>query len=322
MRAIVINEFGGPEVLRLTEAEIPEPAPGEILVRHRAIGLNFADTYLRAGVYPMPLPSGIGAEAAGVVEAVGPGTSRFAPGDRVAYCLGPFGAYADCNWVPASRAVRVPEAISEEVAAASLMKGLAARYLLKSVRLNRSGDTVLWHAAAGGVGLIALQWARLLGLRVIAVVGSEAKGEIARAHGAAHVILSNADIAAEVRALTGGEGVPVVYDSVGHDTFEASLNSLAPTGLLVNCGNASGPTPDIKARDLAQKGSLFFTRPALATYVRTEALLDEAAADLFAVLASGAVKVEVRQRWPLEAAAQAHRALEARQTVGSSLLIP
>ena len=321
MRVVRFAKFGGPEVLVLDEIERPRPGPGEILIRHRAIGLNFADIYLRSGVYPVTLPSAIGAEAAGVVEALGEGVTRFAPGDRVAYCLGPFGAYAETNVVPEGRAVRLPPELPDDIAAAALMKGLTARYLLKGVRPTKPGDTILWHAAAGGVGLIALQWAAHLGARVIAVVGSDAKAQVALAHGASDVIVSGRqDIAKAVRALTGGEGVPVVYDSVGRDTFEASLDSLAPTGLLVNCGNASGPTPDISARLLAQKGSLFFTRPALATYMRTPQLLDAAAADLFAVLAQGVVKVEIRQTWPLAQAALAHQALEARATTGASIL--
>ncbi len=323
MRAIRFEAVGGPEVLRLVEAPEPAPGPGEVLIRQRAIGVNFLDVYQRSGVYPTPLPSRLGSEAAGIVEAVGEGVTRFAPGDRAAYCSGPLGAYADAHIVPAEKAVRLPDGVGFDLAAAALLKGLTARYLLRATHKVVPGDVIVVHAAAGGVGQILVQWGKHLGATVIAVAGSPEKAAIAERLGADHALVSSReDIAAAVRSLTGGEGADVVYDSVGKDTFEASLDCLAPLGLFVSFGNSSGPVPPFPPNVLAQKGSLFFTRPTLFTYVRTPALLDEAAADLFAVLASGAVRVEITRRWKLEHAADAHRALEARATTGSVILEP
>jgi NADPH2:quinone reductase len=323
MKAVRFGETGGPEVLRLEDVGIAAPGPGQIRIRHEAIGVNFIDTYHRTGLYPLPLPSGIGMEAAGVVEAVGEGVTRFAVGDRAGYCSGPVGAYAEAQNVPADRAVKLPEAMSFDIAAAAMLKGMTARYLLRRTFPLQRGQTCVIHAAAGGVGQIAVQWAKHLGATVIAVVGSDAKAEIARALGADHVIVSAREqIAARVRELTGGEGADVVYDSVGKDTFEASLNSLKPLGMFVSYGNASGPAPAFEPGILAAKGSLFFTRPTLMHYTRTPALLQETADDLFGVIASGAVKVAQPARYTLADAAQAHRDLEARRTTGSVVLVP
>lgn len=322
MKAIRLDANGGPEVLRLADVETPAPSAGQIRVKHEAIGVNFIDTYQRAGLYKIALPSGLGLEAAGVVDAIGEGVTRFKPGDRVAYASGPIGAYAESNVVQEARAVHVPQGISFDIAAASLLKGMTARFLLRKTFRVERGHVVVIHAAAGGVGQIAVQWAKHLGATVIAVVGSDAKAEIAKALGADHTIISGREgIAARVRELSGG-GAHVVYDSVGKDTFLASLDSLRPLGMLVSFGNASGPPPDINPLVLSQKGSLFLTRPTMFHYTATAEQLDETAQDLFAVIERGAVKVASPTRYALTDAAQAHRDLEARKTTGSLVLIP
>lgn len=323
MKAIRFDATGGPEVLKLVEVDAPTPKPDEILVRHEAIGINFIDTYHRTGLYPLKLPGGLGMEAAGVVEAAGEAVTRFKAGDRVAYAGGPIGAYAELNAVKAARAVRLPEGVDTRTGAAALLKGMTAEFLLRRTFPVKAGDTILVHAAAGGVGSIMVQWAKHLGATVIATVGSEAKAGLARGYGADHVILyCEQDVAAEVRRLTDGKGVPVAYDSVGAATFEGTLGSLARRGLFVSFGNASGPVPPFAPLRLSQAGSLFFTRPTMNDYQVTTEELDESAAALFAVIASGAVKIEIGQTFPLADAAKAHEALESRATVGASLLIP
>ncbi|HMO42234.1 MAG TPA: quinone oxidoreductase [Phenylobacterium sp.] len=323
MRAIRISRTGGPEVLELVEVETPAPGPGEILIRHEAVGINFIDTYHRTGLYPVKLPSGLGMEAAGRVEAVGEGVTRFAVGDLAAYASGPIGAYADLHVVKADRAVKPPEGVSAQVAAAALLKGMTAEFLLRRCYPVKAGETILVHAAAGGVGSILVQWASHLGASVIGTVGSAEKAERARAHGCDHVIFyREEDVAARVREITGGAGVPVAYDSVGAATFEATLASLARRGLFVSFGNASGPVPPFAPARLSQMGSLFLTRPTLFDYVATTAELDACANALFSVIASGAVKIEIGQTFPLAKAAVAHQALEGRDTIGASLLLP
>ncbi|MFN3352414.1 MAG: quinone oxidoreductase family protein [Brevundimonas sp.] len=322
-RAVRLNKSGGPEVLELHSVPTPNPGPGEIRVKHAAIGLNFIDIYQRDGLYPLTFPTGLGLEAAGTVEAAGPGVSRFAVGDRVAYANGPVGAYADVHVVPAERAVAIPIGIDFDVAAAALLKGMTAEMLLRRVFHVKQGDVILAHAAAGGVGLILTQWARALGATVIGTVGDEAKAELALANGCDHVILyDREDVAARVKAITGGQGVHVVYDSVGAATLEASLASLRRRGMLVSFGNASGPVPPIAPLRLSRGGSLFLTRPTLFDYVATVQELDASAQALFEVIESGAVKVRIGQTFPLERVADAHRALQARATTGSTLLIP
>ena len=323
MKAIRIEQTGGPSVLRVVEVPIPSPKPGEVLVKHAAIGVNFIDTYHRTGLYPIRLPSGLGMEGAGTVEAVGEGVTRFAPGDLIAYASGPIGAYAEFHVVSADRAVRLPIGVSVEVGAAALLKGMTAEFLLRRCYSVQPGQTVLVHAAAGGVGSILVQWAKALGAKVIATVGSEDKATRARALGADHTILyREQDVAAEVRKITGGVGVPVAYDSVGAATFEGTLGSLARRGLFVSYGNASGPAPAIEPGRLSRMGSLFLTRPTLFDYVATTEELDASAATLFGVVGSGQVRIDIGQTFPLEEAQRAHEALEARDTVGASLLIP
>ncbi len=317
MKAIRFAATGGPDVLRLADVDLPPPGPGEIRVRHTAIGINFIDTYHRSGLYPVKLPSGLGMEAAGLVEAAGEGVTAFGPGDRVAYASGPIGAYAEAANVPAARAVAVPDAIPDDIAASILLKGMTAEFLLRRTYPLKAGETILFHAAAGGVGQIACQWAKALGATVIGTVGGEAKAALARTHGCDHVIISSAeDIAARVMEITGGAGVPVVYDGVGKDTWEASLASLKPRGLFVTFGNASGPVPAFPPALLTAK-SLYVTRPTLNTYTATDADLQETAEDLMNVVASGKVKISVNQTYPLSEAATAHRDLEARATTGS-----
>jgi NADPH2:quinone reductase len=323
-RAIRIHASGGPEALRWEETELAPPQPGDALVRHAAIGVNYIDVYHRTGLYPVPaLPAVIGVEAAGVVEAIGPGVTAVAVGDRVAYAGGGLGAYAERSIVSAERLVRLPASIGDEMAAAMLLKGLTAQYLLRRTHRVRRGETILFHAAAGGVGLIACQWAKHLGATVIGTVGSDAKAAVARANGCDHVIIYTRERFPErVRTLTGGVGVPVVYDSVGQVTFADSLDCLAPLGLMVSFGNASGPVPAVNLALLALKGSLFITRPTLATYTARREDLAAAAEELFAVVAAGAVKVTINHRFSLADAAAAHRALEQRETTGSIVLIP
>jgi NADPH2:quinone reductase len=322
-RAIRFDAIGGPEVLRWQEIDPGQPSAGEVMVRHTAVAVNFIDIYHRTGLYPVSLPSGLGLEAAGVVEAVGPGVDDVAVGDRVAYNSGPLGAYSQRQRVSAQRLVRLPAGISDEQAAAMMLKGMTAEYLLlRTYRVSR-GETILFHAAAGGVGLIACQWAKHLGATVIGTVGSDDKVDVAKRHGCDHVLVTRReDVAARVREITGGRGVPVVYDSVGQATFEGSIDSLAPRGMLVSFGNASGPVQPFPLMLLTLKGSLYVTRPSLATYTASREDLMASAAALFDVVQSGAVKIEVRHRVPRADAAEAHRALESRQTVGSIVLVP
>jgi NADPH2:quinone reductase len=323
MRAIRFETTGGPEVLRLETITVPPPGPGEVQIRQTAIGLNYIDTYHRTGLYPVPLPSGIGLEGAGEVVAVGPGVTALKAGDRVAYGVGPLGAYAEVRNFPANRASRIPAGISDEQAAAIMLKGMTARYLIKETYRVKAGDTILMHAAAGGVGLILCQWAKALGATVIGTAGGPEKMALARAHGCDHVIdYRTGDVAKRVREITGGKGVPVVYDGVGQATLMASLDSLKPRGLLVSFGNASGPIKALDLGLLSARGSLYVTRPTLMTYVAADDDLETTAADLFEAVSSGKVKVEINQRYALKDAAQAHRDLEARATTGSTLLLP
>jgi len=323
VKAIRITETGGPDVLSLKDVDLPDPGTGEVRVRHTAIGLNYIDTYFRSGLYPAPLPCGLGLEAAGVVDAVGDGVTTLKAGDRVAYGTGPLGAYSEAQNAPANRLVKIPDGVSDKDAAAMMLKGMTAHYLLRRTYEVKPGDTILFHAAAGGVGLIACQWAKHLGATVIGTAGSEEKAKLARAAGAEHVILyRQEDVPARVREITGGKMVPVVYDGVGKDTFEMSLNCLAMRGLMVSFGNASGAVPPLDIGILNQKGSLFLTRPSLAGYTATDEDLAMTAADLFDVMAEGAVKADVRQEYALADAAQAHRDLEGRKTTGTTVLIP
>jgi NADPH2:quinone reductase len=323
VKAIRIATLGGPEVLEYVDVEVGEPGPGEARVRHHAIGLNFIDTYYRSGLYKMALPSGLGQEAAGVVEAVGEGVTHVAPGDRVVYAGGPAGAYSEARVMPAHMLVRLPESISFEAGAAMMLQGLTVQYLFNSTYKLQPGQTILFHAAAGGVGLIACQWARALGVNLIGTVGSEEKAALARAHGAAHVINYNTeDVVQRVLEITNGAKVPVVYDSVGKDTFIRSLDCLQPRGLMVSFGNASGAVPPFALSELASRGSLYITRPTLFAYAGTRPELEAMAADLFGMVESGKVKIEVNQRFKLLEAAEAHRALEGRRTTGSTVLLP
>jgi len=321
MLAIQATRAGGPEVLEAVDLALPSPGPGQIRVRHAAVGLNFIDTYHRSGLYPMRMPAVLGLEAAGIVDAVGDGVSRFGLGDRVAYNGSP-GAYAEAAIVPADRAVGVPDGVSLETAAAVLLKGMTAEFLVRRCFHVKPGDAVLIHAAAGGVGQLLVQWCKALGATVLATVGSPAKAEIALGLGANHVILyGTEDVAVRVAELTGGKGVAVVYDGVGKDTFEASLKSLGRRGVLATFGNASGPVPPFAPLELGSR-SLYVTRPRLFDYIATTEELDESAEALFAVLASGAVKVEIGQTFRLSEARAAHEAIEGRRTTGATLLIP
>ena len=321
--AIRIHQTGGPEVLCWEAVDLPAPAPGEATVRHHAVGLNYIDTYHRTGLYPLPLPSGIGLEGAGVVEAVGEGVTEVKVGDRVAYAGGPIGAYAEVRNIPAHRLLILPDSIGFDTGAAMMLQGLTAAYLLRKTYRVQPGDAVLIHAAAGGVGLIACQWAKALGATVIGTVGSPAKAELARAHGCDHVInYASENFTQRVRDITHGEGVAVVYDGVGKDTFTGSLDSLRPMGMMVSYGNASGPVPPVDLILLSQKGSLFITRPTLMTYTAKRADLLELGRELFDRVASGQLRIEVNQRYALRDAAQAHRDLEARKTTGSTILLP
>ncbi len=323
-RAIRIHQTGGPEELRFEAAEVGAPGPGQARVRHTAIGVNFIDTYHRTGLYPLPsLPHGIGMEAAGVVEAIGDGVMGVRPGQRVAYAGGPPGAYAEARCIAAELLVPLPDGIDDQAAAAVLLKGLTVEYLIRRLSPVAAGQIVLWHAAAGGVGLIACQWLAHLGATVIGTVSSEDKAALARASGCTHcIVTAREDIVSRVRELTQGGGVPVVFDSVGKSTLHASLDCLSPRGLLVSFGNASGKPDAFDLGVLAQKGSLFVTRPTLATYTKTRDELLGSAAALFDVVLAGHVKPDVRQRFALSQAAAAHRALEARQTTGSTVLLP
>jgi NADPH2:quinone reductase len=322
--AIRMHKAGGPEVLQLEEISVGEPGPGQAKIRHAAVGLNFADTYFRTGLYPIPLPNGIGVEASGIVAAIGDGVTNVVPGDRVTYTgfVNTLGAYSTERIIPAAPLIKLPAEISCETAAAMTMRGLTSAYLMRRVWPLRTGDTILLHAAAGGVGLIVSQWAKLLGLTVIGTVSTEAKAEIARAHGCDHVIdYRHEDVAKRVRELTNGIGANVVYDSVGKDTFAGSLDSVKRRGLLVCVGTASGPIPPIDATQLAIKGSVFVTRPALADYIADPAEKSELAGELFGHVAAGRIKIEINQRYELRDAAQAHRDLESRKTTGSSIFV-
>jgi NADPH2:quinone reductase len=322
MLAIQATRAGGPEVLEAIDVDRPAPGPGQILVRNAAIGLNYIDTYQRSGLYPVRFPAVLGQEAAGVVDAVGEGVSRFKAGQRVAYS-GQTGAYAEYQAVAAERAVALPDDVSFETAAASLLKGMTTEFLVRRCHPLSPGETALVHAAAGGVGTLLVQWAKALGATVIGTVGSEEKAALARRLGCDHVILyRREDVAARVREITGGAGVPVAYDSVGKDTFEATLASLARRGLFVSFGNASGAVPAFEPLRLSRAGSLFFTRPTLYDYIATTAELDESAGALFAMIGSGKLKVEIGQRFKLAEARKAHEALESRATIGASVLLP
>ncbi len=325
-RTVQISRYGGPEVLQLVERPVGEPGPGQIRIRHEACGLNFIDIYQRTGLYQNPLPLVLGMEGAGIVEAVGEGVTHLLPGDRAAYAAGAPGAYSERRVMPAVNVCRLPDDIGFDTAAGMMLKGLTAQYLLKKtlpVEGLQRGDHVLFHAAAGGVGLIACQWAKALGLQLIGTAGSDAKCELALAHGAAHAVnYSREDFVERVKAITGGQGVKVVYDSIGKDTFERSLDCLRPFGLLASFGNASGPVPPFALGLLAAKGSLYVTRATLFTHIATRAATQAMADDLFAVVAGGQVKIRIDQRYALADIAQAHRDLEARRNTGSSVLTP
>ena len=323
-QAIRMRRTGAPEVLELVEVPVGAPGPGQARLRHAAVGINFADTYFRTGLYPVSLPSGLGVEAAGVVDAVGEGVTNVRPGDRVTYTgfVNTLGAYSTERLIPAAALIRLPAGIECETAAAMTMRGLTAAYLLRRIWPLHPGDWILLHAAAGGVGLIVAQWARLLGLNVIGTVSSEAKAEVARTHGCTHVILyQHEDVARRVREITGGAGVRVAFDSVGRDTVAGSIDSLARRGLLVCVGTASGPVPPIDAMQLAVKGSLFVTRPALADYIADPAEKAALAGEVFGHVAAGRIRIEINQRYALEDAARAHEDLEARRTTGSSIFV-
>ncbi|MGE5503635.1 MAG: quinone oxidoreductase family protein [Actinomycetota bacterium] len=322
-KAIRIHQPGGPEVMHWEEVEVRQPGPGEALVRHTAVGLNYIDVYHRTGLYPVPLPATLGLEGAGVVEAVGDGVVEVRPGDRVAYANPPIGAYCERRVMPADRLVTLPHEISDTQAAAMMLQGMTAQYLLRRTYRVQAGDTILIHAAAGGVGLLVCQWAKHLGATVIGTVGSDAKAELARAHGCDHpIVYTREDFVARTKTLTDGDGVAVVYDSVGKDTFLGSLDCLRPLGMMVSFGQSSGKVEPLDTGLLAAKGSLFLTRPSLMTYTAKREDLVSSAAELFDVVGRGFVRVEVNQTYPLSEAAQAHRDLEARKTTGSTVLLP
>jgi NADPH:quinone reductase len=321
-KAIRFNEFGGPEVLRWMDVDVPEPGQGEVRIHHHAIGVNFLDVYQRTGLYQVPLPATAGNEGAGVVEAVGEGVTSLKTGDRVAYA-GRIGSYCEARVIPADRLCLLPDGVSFEQAAAMMLKGLTVQYLIRQTYRVQAGDTVVFHAAAGGVGTIACQWLKALGAKVIGTAGSVEKCELALRNGADFCInYRSENIVERVREITNGEGVPVVYDSVGKDTFESSLKCLRPYGLMVSFGNASGPVPPVDLGILAQLGSLYITRPSLLTYTAKPADLKSMAAELFGAVTSGIVRIDIKQRYPLKDADQAHRDLEARKTIGSSILLP
>jgi NADPH2:quinone reductase len=323
MKAIRFDHAGGPDVLKLEDIQLPPPAPGQVRVKHTAIGVNFIDTYQRSGLYPVPLPSGLGLEAAGAIDALGEGVTGLKIGNRVGYCTGPLGAYAQAHNVPADRVVQLPDGIPDDVAAASMLKGMTAQYLLKRTFPVQRGQTIVFHAAAGGVGLIACQWAKHLGVTVIGTVGSDDKMELAKSHGCAHVLNTRTeDWAKRVRESTGGAGVPVVYDGIGKETWSGSLDCLAVRGMMVSFGNASGAVPPFEPGILSAKGSLYLSRPTLFHYIRTREELQQTADDLFAVISSGAVKIAINQRFKLADARAAHEALHARATTGATILLP
>jgi NADPH2:quinone reductase len=322
-QAIRFHKTGGPEVLTLDTIELSPPGPGETRVRHTAIGVNFIDTYHRSGLYPLPLPSGIGGEAAGVVEAVGANVSDFKPGDRVGYCTAGPGSYSTERNVPADRLIKLPDGIDDKAAASLMLKGLTVQYLFRQTRPLQGGETILFHAAAGGVGLIACQWARALGVTMIGTVGSDEKAALARDHGCAHTIVyTRENFVERVKAITGGKGVPVVYDSVGKDTFPASLDCLQPRGMFVSFGNSSGPVAAFNLGVLSQKGSLYATRPTLFTYASTPQALRAMARELLDLVLQGRIKPDIGKTFPLRDAAEAHRAIESRGTTGATILLP
>jgi NADPH:quinone reductase len=322
-QAIRFHATGGPEVLKWESVDVAAPGPGEVRVRNTAIGVNFIDTYQRSGLYPLTLPSGLGTEAAGVVEAVGAGVQALSPGDRVASCTGPLGAYSTERLVPADKLVKLPDGIEDRTAAAMMLKGLTVQYLFRQTFPLKAGDTILFHAAAGGVGLIACQWARALGVTMIGTVSSDAKAALARESGCTHTIIyTRENFVERVREITGGKGVPVVYDSIGKDTFPASLDCLAPRGMFVSFGSSSGPVPPFNLIMLSQKGSLYATRPTLFTYASTHSALNAMASELFALVKEGRIKPDARQTFALKDAAEAHRSLESRKTTGATLLLP
>lgn len=321
-KAIRFYETGGPEVLRLETVEVGEPGPGQARVRHTGIAVNFIDIYVRTGRYPAPLPSGLGSDAVGVVEAVGEGVSEVAVGDRVGYLIGPQGAYSDVRLMPAAVLIKLPDGISDSTAATLMMKGMTAQYLFRQVFPLKGGETILYHAAAGGVGLIACQWARAMGVTMIGTVSTDEKAALAKANGCTHTIITGReDIAQRVKEITGGKGVPVVFDSVGKDTLEASLNSLQPRGTLVSNGTSSGPVV-IDTMQLAAKGSLWLTRPAMMHYIMPRAHMLDMAQEVFDMVLAGKIKSEASQTFALADAADAHRALESRKTVGATVLLP
>ncbi|CAH2893541.1 MAG: Quinone oxidoreductase (EC [uncultured Paraburkholderia sp.] len=322
VKAIRFDKTGGPEVMKWVDVEVGDPSAGEIRVRQTAVGLNYIDVYFRTGLYPLPLPGGLGMEAAGEVTAVGAGVSHLQAGDRVAYVARPPGAYAQERVLPAAQVIKLPT-ISDEQAASVMLQGLTAQYLLRRTYPVKAGDTILIQAAAGGVGLLVCQWAKALGATVIGTVGSDEKADIARAHGCDHAIVyTRENFTKRVREITNGAGVPVVYDSIGKDTFTGSLDCLAPLGMFVSFGNASGPLPPIDSSEFARRGSLFFTRPTLFTYMGKRSDYEAMAAELFDVLSSGKVKTSINQRYALADAGQAHADLEARKTTGSTILLP
>jgi len=321
--AIRIHTPGGPEVMSWDKLDVPPPGPGEVRVRHTAVGLNYIDTYHRSGAYKLPLPSGLGQEAAGVVEALGPGVTELKVGQRVAYGTGPIGAYCEMRNMPVDKLVPLPEGIADRDAAAMMLKGLTVQYLFRQIGKLKAGDTIVFHAAAGGVGLIACQWARAIGVRMIGTVSSDEKAALAKSHGCAETIIyTRENVVERVKALTGGKGVPIVYDGVGKDTWMASLDSLSPRGMWVLFGASSGPVPPLDLQLLAQKGSLFVTRPTLFNYANTRESLLAMSKEMFDLMIAGKVKAEIHQTFPLAKAADAHRALQGRQTTGATLLLP
>jgi len=322
-RAIRIHAPGGPEAMQWEEVAVGDPGSGEARIRHTAVGVNYIDTYHRSGLYKVPLPSGLGSEGAGVIEAVGSGVDWVKAGDRIAYCGGPLGSYSEARVMPADRLVKLPDAISDRVAATLMLKGLTTQYLFRQIFPLKAGDTILFHAAAGGVGLIACQWARALGVTMIGTVGSDEKAALAKANGCTHTIVYTKENFVEgVKALTGGKGVPVVYDGIGKDTFPSSLDCLQPRGLFVSYGNASGPVPPFDILLLTQKGSLMVTRPTLFTFAKDRESIAAMSGELFDLVKAGKIVSEPRQTVPLQDAAEAHRALESRRTTGATILVP
>lgn len=322
VKAIRFERTGGPEVMEWVDVDVGAPGPGEVRIKQHALGLNYIDVYFRNGLYPLPLPAGLGMEAAGEVTAVGPNVTRFAPGDRVAYVARPPGAYAEERVLPADVLVKLPDAIHYDDAASAMLKGLTAQYLLRRTYRVQPGETILIHAAAGGVGLFLCQWAKALGATVIGTVGSDEKAELAKAHGCDYpIVYTRENFTERVKEITNGGGVPVVYDSIGKDTYKGSLECLAPLGYFVCFGSSSGPLPPIESSELAHRGSLFFTRPTIFTHIAKREALDAMAAELFDVIVSGKVKTNVRQRYALKDVAQAHRDLETRKTTGSTVFI-